>query len=415
MSETQTISVACQLKTNKKLSKAIDETLLACACACDWVNKNTPKNLTNKTAMQSLVYKDVRGKFGLSANLAIQAIRRVCANRKTTKQKGSKVKQFKPTSASYDARIFSFIEKSWTVSLKLLHSREKFELLIGNYQRHLLSGQEPTSATLVKRKDGSYYIHIQIEKDVPKLTTTKEVVGVDLGRTDIASTSEGESWSGKQITNTRNHYAKMRAVLSCKAVKGTRTSRRRCRQIQKRLSGRERKFQSWVNHNISRKLVDNAAANKKAIAIEDLTGIRERTNRKPRSKKDKRLGNNWAFHQLRQYLSYKCVLAGVKLILVNPAWTSKTCHKCLHLGNRNGKRFSCSNCGNKCDADYNGSKNIAALGSLVNRPRGTGLSCKLNLADFGGGTPPKKCRVVQQYLQLNLFDSLGLLKASISA
>lgn len=402
MPETQTISVACKLKTNKELSKAIDETLLAFACACDWVNENTPKNLTNKTAMQSLVYKEVRDKFGLSANLAIQAIRRVCANRKTAKQKGKTAKQFQPTSASYDARIFSFIEENWTVSLKLLHSRQKFELLIGNYQRHLLTGAEPTSATLVKRKDGSYYIHIQVEKDAPDPDQVEDVVGVDLGRTDIASTSEGESWSGKQITDTRNHYAKMRAVLSRKAVKGTRTSRRRCRQIQKRLSGREKRFQSWVNHNISRKLVDNAATSKKAIAIEDLTGIRERTNRKPRSKKDKRLGNNWAFFQLRTYLSYKSVLAGVKLILVNPAWTSRSCHKCLHLGDRNGKRFSCSNCGNRCDADYNGSKNIAALGSLVNRPRGTGLSCKLE-------------RKVHEYFQPSLFDSLGLPKASISA
>jgi IS605 OrfB family transposase len=142
-------------------------------------------------------------------------------------------------------------------------------------------------------------------------------------------------------------------------------------------------------------------ANKKAIAIEDLTGIRERTNKNPRSKKDKRLGNNWAFYQLRQYLTYKCLLAGVRLILVNPAWTSQTCHKCLAIGNRNGKKFSCNRCGNKCDADYNGSKNIAALGAIINRPRGTGLSCEVK-------------REVQ-YIQLTLWDALGLPKTATSA
>lgn len=312
MSEIQTLTIACKMKVSSDLAKEIDETLLTFAVACDWINNNTPVKLTNKAAMQSLVYQDVRTKFGLSSNLAIQAVRRVCANRKTAKQKGKNVKEFSPTSISYDARIFSFREEDYTVSLKLLHKRHRFELLIGNYQRGILKGVEPTSATLVKRKSGDYYIHIQIDKPVPDSIETDDVIGVDLGRTDIASTS-----------------------------------------------------------------------------------VRERTNKKPRSKKDKRLGNNWAFYQLRQYLTYKCLLAGVKLILVNPAWTSQTCHKCFVIGNRNGKKFTCSKCG-IFDADWNGSQNIAALGRLINSPRGTGLSCKVK-------------REVE-CIQLTLFDALGLPK-----
>ncbi|MGB5772608.1 MAG: zinc ribbon domain-containing protein, partial [Crocosphaera sp.] len=46
---------------------------------------------------------------------------------------------------------------------------------------------------------------------------------------------------------------------------------------------------------------------------------------------------------------------GVKLILVNPAYSSLSCHKCLVIGDRSGKRFTCPNCG-KFDADYNGAK-----------------------------------------------------------
>jgi putative transposase len=161
---------------------------------------------------------------------------------------------------------------------------------------------------------------------------TDQVLEVDLGRTDITTTSEGESWSGKQIMDKRNYYAKLRAVLQRKATKGTRcgrhrrllpgfeiregrrSTRRRCRQLLARLSGKEKRFQKHINHEISRQLVNHAVAQKQAIAIEDLTGIRERTNKKPRSKNDKRLGNNWAFYQLRQFLVYKCILAGVKLI-----------------------------------------------------------------------------------------------------
>ena len=173
-------------------------------------------------------------------------------------------------------------------------------------------------------------------------------------------------------------------------------------QLLARLSGKEKRFQQAINHEISRQLVNNARTNCKAIALEDLTGIRERTNKKPRSKKDKRLGNNWAFYQLRQFLTYKCVLAGVKLIFVNPAWTSQTCHKFYVLGNRNGKRFSCNTCGN-FDADYNGAKNIEklALGQLINLPEGSEMACKVKLKE--------------SYLQLTLFDALGLLKTPHTA
>ncbi|WP_241392560.1 transposase [Rippkaea orientalis] len=285
MLESQPITVACKLQVANTLAKEIDETMMVFACACDWVNQNTPEKMTNKTAMQSLVYQDVRVNFGLSSNLAIQAIRRVCANRKTAKQKGKKVKEFKPTSISYDARIFSFRESDWTVSVKLLNSRQRIKLLIGNYQIGLLKSKNPTSATLVKRKSGNYYIHITLDEPTQPEAKTDKVLGVDLGRTDIATTSEGESWSGKQITAKRNHYAKLRTTIQKKASKGTRSSRRRCRQLLARLSGKERRFQKHINHEISRQLVNNAVTNKQAIAIEDLTGIRERTNRKPRSKK----------------------------------------------------------------------------------------------------------------------------------
>jgi len=51
------------------------------------------------------------------------------------------------------------------------------------------------------------------------------ILGVDLGITDIAVTSEGQKFGGKTIKLIKNHYASMRAVLQQKAVKGTRSSR----------------------------------------------------------------------------------------------------------------------------------------------------------------------------------------------
>jgi IS605 OrfB family transposase len=265
----------------------------------------------------------------------------------------------------------------------MLKGREKFPLHIGNYQRHLLTGRSPKSAILVKRKDGTYYLQIQLESEPPKPEKTDKVLGIDLGRTDICVTSEGEKFSGKQITQVRDKYARVRASLQQKASKGTRSTRRRARQIWQRLSGRERRFQAQVNHTISYRLIQYANNTNQSIALEDLTGIRERTNQQPCSQTERRRSNSWAFYQLRQFLTYKAIKFGVNLVFVDPRYTSQTCHKCLHIhpvrgeSYRSGQRFRCGHCDWVGDPDENSAKNISNLVLLLDQPRGSGLTCSL--------------------------------------
>ncbi|MFM2377757.1 MAG: hypothetical protein RLZZ143_333 [Cyanobacteriota bacterium] len=113
----------------------------------------------------------------------------------------------------------------------MLGGRERFALAIGNYQRGLLKGQTPKTATLSKRKDGSYYLNIQLESIPPEPKETDEIIGCDLGRTDIVVSSEGDKFRGKEITKVRNKHAALRAKLQQKASKGTRSSRRRCQEL----------------------------------------------------------------------------------------------------------------------------------------------------------------------------------------
>ncbi len=209
----QVLTVSCKLEVSPEQSIKIDATLQAFADACEYVNQVVPPTLTNEVAMQSLVYHDVKARFGLSAQLTIHAIRRVSGNRKSSKKDRTPVKGFAPTSATYDVRTFSFREKDWTVSLTTTDGRERFPLSIGNYQLGLMKGQKPKTATLCKRRDGSYYLNIQLESEPPETDPTDEVLGCDLGRTDIIVTSEGDKFSGKEITKVRNHYANLRANI----------------------------------------------------------------------------------------------------------------------------------------------------------------------------------------------------------
>ncbi|NJM87352.1 MAG: IS200/IS605 family element transposase accessory protein TnpB [Hydrococcus sp. RU_2_2] len=380
----QLLTLVCKLNPTPEQVVKIEATLKAFADACNYANEQVKPSITSKITIQGIAYEDMRSRFGLAANLAIRACARVGANRLTAKQKGKPVKTFKPTSADYDQRIFAFREKDWTVSLTTIDGREHIKLDAGNYQRGKLKGRTPTSAQLCKHRDGKYYIHIQLKDEAPSPVKSTNVIGVDFGRRDIALTSNGDKWDGKKLTETRDKYSRTRASLQRKASTRTRSSRRRCRRILVRLSGRERRFQQWMNHNISKAIIEQAKQQNALIAIEDLTGIRERTNKKTRNQTERRRSNSWSFFQLRTFLEYKGLREGVEVIAVSPAYTSQTCHCCLHIGLRSDKKFKCGNCNWSGDADLNGAKMISLLGQSVNLPRGSSYLCCSLSTDSSG-------------------------------
>ena len=370
---TQSLTVSCKLEVPEKVCPQFERTFAGFADACNQILAVAKaEDCWNTNKLHHLTYYPVRATTGMKANHVCQAIRRVVDNSKATR----KIKKFRPSSVSLDARTFVFYEDEWKVGITLISGRVNLKLLIGNYQRALLKGQTATSAVLVKRQDGSYYINIVVELPTKPTGKTPKVIGVDLGRRDIATTSTGKAWDGSQLQATRDRYSKVRGNVQSKR---TRSSRR----LMRRLRGREQRFQSWVNHNISKTLVQDAKSLNASIAFENLTGIRESLNRQPRSKTERRRTNNWAFYQLRLFTSYKSAIAGVSVVFVPPAYTSQTCSRCHHIhpdrkkSYRNGKRFKCGHCELEHDADLNAAKNIAAMGLSVSQPEIPGITCQL--------------------------------------
>ncbi|MDQ0405939.1 IS605 OrfB family transposase [Streptomyces sp. DSM 40167] len=98
----------------------------------------------------------------------------------------------------------------------------------------------------------------------------------------------------------------------------------------------------------------------RGIALEDLTGIRERVRlRKPQ----RATHSSWAFAQLGQFIAYKARKAGVPVVHVDPAYTSRTCAECGYIDKANRVSqawFACRSCGFVDHADQNGSRNIRA-------------------------------------------------------
>jgi len=82
--------------TNRPQAAGLDATLGAFAKACDYITDVVRReHTTNRTLIQRACYREVRAIFGLSANLAIRAIARVCTALKVPEKTHS---TFKPKS-----------------------------------------------------------------------------------------------------------------------------------------------------------------------------------------------------------------------------------------------------------------------------------------------------------------------------
>ena len=76
-------------------------------------------------------------------------------------------------------------------------------------------------------------------------------------------------------------------------------------------------------------------------------------------KMNKRIGTNLRFYQFRQKLTYKCLLKGCKLNIVDEFNTTKSCSNCSKINNIGGsKEYLCKGCNKKYPRDVNSTKNI---------------------------------------------------------
>ena len=124
---------------------------------------------------------------------------------------------------------------------------------------------------------------------------------------------------------------------------------------------KESRYIRDLNHKISRQLIDLAVQEGVAtIVMEDLKNIRKTAF--SLKKADKNL-NSWSFYELQSFIDYKARLSGIKVVYINPKYTSQTCNKCKSVEKSNRKRnlYKCS-CGNQVHADLNAARNICDIG-----------------------------------------------------
>lgn len=307
--------------------------------------------ITNRIELHHLVYNECRQRFSLPSQLIIASISKAAEALRSIKSKNkwSKCPQSKAVSIRYDQRSYS-ISKSGQLSISTIEGRKKVELKVPPFYKDYFENWRRGSADLVIRR-GKVYLHVSFERDMPEEESPKgKTLGIDRGINRLAVCSDGKFHSSRKLKEVAMRYKRLRTALQ---KRGTRSAKRHlCR-----VSGKEKRFKADINHQISKQIVDSLEPGD-IIAVEDLSGIR---NIKLRKKQREAL-HSWNYYQLGQFLTYKAVTKGVKVVQVDPAYTSQMCSRCGTIDRRNRKTqsdFCCLNCDFKLNADLNASRNIA--------------------------------------------------------
>ena len=358
--------IQIKLLPTAEQAAALEETMRRFNAACNWVaEKAFERQLANSYALHKLYYYEVRETFDLPADIAILTFAQVAAAYKCDK---SKRVSFRPL-AAIPYRKGAFRYKSLTtVNIKTADGqRHDISMVMGDYQANQFD-QVKQFAELVRRKDGKWFIMATVEHEPEPPCDTDDFLGVDLGVENLATDSDGEIHSGKDVEAVRVKCQTLKQSLQSAAdLAANHRRRKRIRKKLKRIADREARFRRNTNHVLSKRLVAKAKDTGRGIALEELKGIRDRIRfRKPQRN---RIGS-WGFDQLRQFIAYKAQQAGVLLQIVNPKYTSQMCSQCGHIerGNRSSQaRFCCKRCGHQAHADCNAARNIRAK-AFVNEP-----------------------------------------------
>ena len=346
-------------------------------CAQGW--KRQQGNAFN---LHRFTYRDCKNALpALVSDLHVQARQKAA---EAVKAALTRAKQGKKTGCPhsdlcpprYNVHTFKLDWQKGIVSLSTTSGRVTIPFTLPAYAARF-TGAKVCTADLVYRK-GRFTLHVVLElPDVP-FVPNGTVLGVDLGVTRPAATSDGRMHGRKHWREVEKRALRLRRKLQSK---GTKSAKRHLRF----LAGRTARFRRDCDHVLSRSILSGVEPGT-ILVVENLTNIRTRV--KARRGEAKRRLHAWSFAQLRSFLCYKAEALGCQLVGVDPRHTSQRCNACGYIcrGNRPSQsRFICRSCGHRRNADRNAAENLrdkhlVGWSSPSGGPSSTGLPSRQLLA-----------------------------------
>lgn len=334
--------------------------------ACFWfLEQAEALNTTSRAHLNRETYRQACELFDLNrgtlqcAMLKALSVRRSYLSRKQRGKKASlpKFEKTVPVMVRQDCySLHQLPSGTWVIKFPVSSGRSQIAVPLAASTYHVKRLQDLAggscrqgSMEIWRDKSGEWYVAISLVYET-RFNEPRGVIGVDFGIVKLAVLSNNVFFDGRQVRWRKERWAERRKALQ----QAGRLSR------VKKESGREQRWMRYINHCISKRIVEIAKAEGKAIALENLLGIRERAKG---SKKFNRMMSGWNFRELASFIGYKAALAGVPVIYIDPKETSKTCPRCGNVSRYNRKTqgwFRCVRCGYQSDADRVGALNITA-------------------------------------------------------
>ena len=263
------------------------------------------------------------------------------------------------------AKYPNFKKKSSNQSFKLVDTAYR----IKNGQVFIAKSEEPinikwsrpmlgksSSITISKDCADRYFVSFCTESKIePKPILTK-TVGIDLGLTDFAITSDGEKFKPlKMLLKYQDRLARAQRWMASKMKRSNNRNKARVKVV--RIHNKIADSRKDFLHKLSTKLINE----NQVISLEDLNISGMIKNHKLA----KHIADaSWS--EFNRQLEYKALWYGRTITRVNPWYpSSQICSACGDRGDKKPlsiREWACIKCGASHDRDINAARNIHTVG-----------------------------------------------------
>jgi putative transposase len=273
--------------------------------------------------------------FKLKSVISNQILRKYGKNKKC--KKASNVNLIIPNQG------IKFNKEEKTIEIPCLKVKFKYE-----FEREFIKINQ------IEIDKNYYYISVTVKDG--ELINSNNYIGIDLNVNKHCLVA-GNPLTGKvlKLGKSAKHIHQ-----KYKSIRTTLQRQGRNKRL-KEVKHKERNKIKDLNHKISKKVVQWAKENNSNIKMEKLTGIR---NTKKNKQNFRYYLNSWSYYQLQEMIKYKAILEGIKVLYVNPAYTSQRDSLTGNISKRRGNRFYRED-GKIEDSGVNASFNIALSNDII--------------------------------------------------